>query len=46
MTAEDIEFLGMDVHSLVKKCPNLTSEMLFALLSLRGDISKSDFKEV
>lgn len=42
--ADDIDFMGVEVGALVKKCP-MTSDMLFALLSLRGDISKSDFKE-
>ncbi|CAF0747598.1 unnamed protein product [Brachionus calyciflorus] len=43
--SDDPEFLYMEIASLVKKCPNLTSDMLFALLSLRGDISKADYKE-
>lgn len=42
--ADDIDFMGVELGALVKKCP-MTSEMLFALLSLRGDISKSEFKE-
>ena len=44
--AEDVEFLGVDIGALVKKCPDITSDMLYAILSLRGDISKSDYKEV
>ena len=43
--ADDVDFIGVELGALVKKCP-MTSDMLFALLSLRGDISKSDFKEV
>lgn len=44
--AEDVDFLGVDIGALVKKCPDITSDMLFAILSLRGDISKSEYKEV
>jgi hypothetical protein len=42
---DDIDFIGVELGALVKKCP-MTSDMLFALISIRGDISKSDFKEV
>ena len=42
--ADDVDFIGVELGALVKKCP-MTSDMLYALLSLRGDISKSDFKE-
>ncbi len=42
---DDIDFMGVEIGALVKKCP-MTSDMLFALLSLRGDISRSEFKEV
>lgn len=42
--ADDVDFMGVELGALVKKCP-MTSDMLFALLSLRGDISKSEFKE-
>lgn len=44
--AEDIDFLGVEIGALVKKCPDLNSDMLFALLSLRGDITKTDYKDV
>lgn len=43
--ADDIDFIGVELGALVKKCP-MTSDMLFALLSLRGDIPRSEFKEV
>jgi hypothetical protein len=43
--ADDVDFMGVELGALVKKCP-MTSDMLFALLSLRGDISRSEFKEV
>ena len=44
--ADDVDFIGVEIGALVKKCPDMTSEMLYALLSLRGDISRTDFKEV
>jgi hypothetical protein len=44
--ADDIEYIGVDICALIKKCPDLSSDMLFALLSLRGDISRADFKDV
>lgn len=44
--SEDVDFLGVEIGSLVKKCPNITTDMLFAILSMRGDISKSDYKDV
>ncbi len=44
--AEDVDFLGVEIGALVKKCPDINSEMLFALLTLRGDISRADFKDV
>jgi exocyst complex component 3 len=43
--SDDIDFIGVEIGALVKKCPDMTSDMLYALLSLRGDVSKSDFKE-
>jgi hypothetical protein len=44
--ADDIDFIGVEIGALIKKCPDMTSDMLYALLSLRGDISKSDYKDV
>jgi hypothetical protein len=44
--ADDIDFIGVEIGALVKQCPGMNSDMLWALLSLRGDISKSDYKEV
>jgi len=43
--ADDLDFLGVEIGALVNKCPGITSDMLFALLSLRGDITKSDYKD-
>ena len=44
--ADDLDFIGVEIGALIKKCPDTTSDMLFALLSLRGDISKTDYKDV
>ena len=44
--ADDVDFISVEIGALVKICPDLNSDMLYALLSLRGDISKSDYKEV
>ena len=43
--ADDIDFIGVEIGALVKKCPGMNSDMLYALLALRGDITKTDFKE-
>jgi hypothetical protein len=43
---DDVDFIGVEIGALVKKCPEINSDMLYALLCLRGDISKADFKEV
>ena len=45
LKTEDLEFIAVELNALKKYCP-LTSELLFALLSMRGDVSKTDFKEV
>lgn len=44
--ADDVDFLGVEIGALAKKCPDLTSDMVYSVLSLRGDISKSDFRDV
>lgn len=44
--ADDVDFIGVEIGALVKKYPEINSDMLYALLSLRGDISKTDYKEV
>jgi hypothetical protein len=43
--SDDIDFIAVELGALTKHCP-MSSEMLFALLCLRGDVSKNDFKEV
>lgn len=44
--SDDVDFISVEIGALVKKCPDLTSEMLFALLSLRGDISRAQYRDV
>lgn len=45
LRCEDPEILSLDLHSLVEKYPDITEDQLVRLLSLRGDISRSDAKE-
>jgi len=43
--ADDVDFIGVDIGALIKRCPDITSEILYGLLMLRGDVSRSDFKD-
>ena len=43
---DDIDFIGVEIGALVKKYPGFNSHMLYALLQLRGDFNKSDYKDV
>jgi exocyst complex component 3 len=43
---EDYDFIGVPIGELIKKHPDFTNDMLYALICLRGDISKKDYKEV
>ncbi|XP_043269347.1 exocyst complex component 3 [Venturia canescens] len=45
LRCEDSEILSLDLHSLVEKYPDMTEDHLVRLLSLRGDISRSEAKE-
>ncbi|XP_034945828.1 exocyst complex component 3 [Chelonus insularis] len=45
LRCEDAEILSLDLHSLVEKYPDMTEDHLIRLLSLRGDIPKSEAKE-
>uniref|UniRef100_A0A1B6CUA5 Uncharacterized protein n=1 Tax=Clastoptera arizonana TaxID=38151 RepID=A0A1B6CUA5_9HEMI len=45
LKSEDLEILSLDLHSLVDKYPDVTEDHLSRLLSLRGDISRSDIRE-
>ena len=43
--SDDIDFIAVELGALTKHCP-MSSDMLFALLCLRGDVTRNDFKEV
>ncbi|KAF7992715.1 hypothetical protein HCN44_005059 [Aphidius gifuensis] len=45
LKCEDAEMLSLDLHSLVEKYPDISEDHLVRLLSLRGDIPKSEAKE-
>lgn len=45
LKCEDSEMLSLDLHSLVEKYPDMTEDHLVRLISLRGDIPKSEAKE-
>uniref|UniRef100_A0A1B6F7T9 Exocyst complex component 3 n=1 Tax=Cuerna arida TaxID=1464854 RepID=A0A1B6F7T9_9HEMI len=45
LKSEDLEILSLDLHSLVDKYPDITEDQLSRLLSLRGDLSRSEIRE-
>lgn len=45
LRCEDAEILSLDIHSLVEKYPDISDDQLVRLLSLRGDIPRSEAKE-
>jgi exocyst complex component 3 len=45
LKSEDPEILSLDLHGLVDKYPDVTQDHLIHLLSLRGDISRSEARE-
>lgn len=45
LRCQDIEMLSLDLHGLLDKCPDITEDHLLRLLSLRGDLSRSEVKE-
>uniref|UniRef100_A0A1B6L8Z3 Exocyst complex component 3 n=1 Tax=Graphocephala atropunctata TaxID=36148 RepID=A0A1B6L8Z3_9HEMI len=45
LKSEDLEILSLDIHSLVDKYPDITEDQLSRLLSLRGDLSRSEIRE-
>ncbi|XP_063975126.1 exocyst complex component 3 [Diachasmimorpha longicaudata] len=45
LRCEDPEILSLDLHSLAEKYPEMTEDHLVRLLSLRGDISRSEARE-
>ncbi len=42
----EVAYFFLTIKALIKKFPEITSDMLYALLRLRGDISSGDYKEV
>lgn len=45
LKSEDSEILSLDLHTLVDKFPDVTEDHLSRLLSLRGDMSRSEIRE-
>lgn len=45
LRCEDSEILSLDLHSLIEKYPDINEDQLIRLLSLRGDVPKSEAKE-
>jgi exocyst complex component 3 len=43
---EDPEILSLDLHGLVDKYPDVTQEHLIQLVALRGDLSRSENREM
>jgi len=43
---DDTDMLSLDIAALVKDYPDVSQEHLIQLLGLRGDVSKSDAREV
>ncbi|XP_030762486.1 exocyst complex component 3 [Sitophilus oryzae] len=41
----DEDMLSFDLHRVVEKYPDITEDHLYRLLSLRGDLSRSDIKD-
>jgi len=45
LKSEDSEILSLDLHTLVKMYPDMTEDQITRLLSLRGDLSRSEIRE-
>lgn len=45
LKSEDSEILSLDLHTLVKMYPDISEDQLTRLLSLRGDLSRSEIRE-
>lgn len=41
----DVEFLGLELHRLLRRYPDMTSDHLTALLLLRGDLGRLDVRQ-
>lgn len=44
LKSEDSDILSLDLHTLVNEYPDITEDQLIRLLSLRGDLSKSEIR--
>lgn len=45
LKSEDLEMLTLDIHSLIDRYPDITEDQLSRLLSLRGDLNRSEIRE-
>lgn len=45
LKSEDSEILSLDLHTLVKMYPDISEDQITRLLSLRGDLSRSEIRE-
>lgn len=45
LKSEDSEILSLDLHTLVNMYPDITEDQMTKLLSLRGDLSRSEIRE-
>ncbi|VVC36563.1 Exocyst complex component EXOC3/Sec6 [Cinara cedri] len=45
LKSEDSEILSLDLHTLLNMYPDITEDQMTRLLSLRGDLSKSEIRE-
>jgi len=45
LRSEDSEILSLDLHTLINMYPDITEDQMSRLLSLRGDLSKSEIRE-
>jgi len=45
LKSEDSEILSLDLHTLVQMYPDITEDQMTRLLSLRGDLSRSEIRE-
>jgi exocyst complex component 3 len=42
---EDLDILSLELHSFIKKYPDVNREQLMAILTLRGDLGRGDIKQ-
>ncbi|CAG2066189.1 unnamed protein product [Timema podura] len=46
LKCEDAEMLSLDLHNLIDKYPDVTQDHLTQLIALRGDLSKSEVRDM